>query len=186
MSDHRDQFFDLAASEENAMHRAAEVRTWLRTNGWSVAKPELFDWLTFEDLRGEQVPADAIGPRVTAEFDRTNPGWRYDPLTTVTVVPGWNSYYAADGFEGIRCPGCGVVSEAAMNLIGEWEKTHRVPESTCERCGLRAPLTDWNLRDAVAFAWVGIVADLPGCEVTLLRDIQAALGGKWAHIHLHL
>ena len=56
MSDHRDQFFDLAASEE-------------------------------------QVAADAIGPRVTAEFERTHPGWQYDPLIPVTVVPGWNYVY---------------------------------------------------------------------------------------------
>lgn len=186
MGDHRDQFFDLAASEESAMHRAAEVRAWLRANGWSTEKPELFDWLTHEDLRGEQTPADAIGPRVIAEFERTNPGWCYDPLTPVTVLPGWNAYYAAEGFEGIRCPHCGAISENAMQLIGEWDETRRVPEATCEWCEFRAPLIDWNLRDAVAFAWVGVIADLPDCEGALLPELQAALGGKWVHIHLHL
>ena len=186
MSDHRDQFFDLAASDEHATHRAAEVREWLRTSGWSVAKPELFDWLTYKDERGEQVAADAIGPRVTAEFERTHPGWQYDPLIPVTVVPGWNSFYASEGFEGIRCPRCGEVSENAMQLIGEWDETHRAPEAVCERCGLQAMLADWDLRDAIAFAWVGVVADLPGCESALLQELQAALGGKWVHIHLHL
>ncbi len=149
MSDHRDQFFDLAASEE-------------------------------------QVAADAIGPRVTAEFERTHPGWQYDPLIPVTVVPGWNSFYASEGFEGIRCPRCGEVSENAMQLIGEWDETHRAHEADCERCGLQAMLADWDLRDAIAFAWVGVVADLPGCESALLQELQAALGGKWVHIHLHL
>ena len=73
-----------------------------------------------------------------------------------------------------------------MQLIGEWNETHRAPEAVCERCGLQAMLADWDLRDAIAFAWVGVVADLPGCESALLQELQAALGGKWVHIHLHL
>ena len=67
------------------------------------------------------------------------------------------------------------------------------PVLTCPQCGFAAAFGEWDLSGAVAVGSVAVVVDLwhgrhdhDQAIDTILSELRAGMGGRWAYLHHRL
>ena len=182
MGDHREMLLDLSVDEANADTRVREVRTWLRSNGWSEPAPDNYDY-----LHSKQV-SDGPGPRLKPQLDPRSPHFVF------SFIPGRGLYVLGDSTAGPMCRQCGQeqdIDEVA-GMVGDWLDSDREPDLTCPGCSWRAPWGDWDLSWSLGVSSFAVVIDQdsqtpdPQDFARQLKEaLQADLGGRWVLMHYH-
>lgn len=186
MGEHREQFVDLDATENTAEQRAHEVREFLRSRGF--AEPD--------EYAGDDRWPGAI-------VDRPGPAWQSawnyqsgkpDPWDTITVVSPTKdtdqAFFLMDSTGPPSCRTCGEEfdEDAFWSSFKGWYETRREPVLSCVACGGRGLMGDQDTTGSAVVGRVAVVTSgaTPEVATEMLQALRSGLGGRWAHVHMHL
>jgi hypothetical protein len=180
MSEHREQVVEVSPGRSRT-DRMAEVQAWLVDTGWADGIRTDTDWL---EKGGD---THGFGQRARDLF----------PGIDGTITVAWHEHndWSAGGDTGPpRCQTCRALADEPTfdTAMEQWTPAFE-PNLRCAMCGTDALVGDWDLSESAACANPGFVLDTSSpshfggdVAVRVADEIEAAIGGRWRWVHLHL
>ncbi|MHA7284541.1 hypothetical protein [Arthrobacter sp. TMS2-4] len=190
MGDSREQFVDLDATEDTAEQRVREVREFLRSCG--LAEPDE----RAGDDRWPDAIVDQAGPAWQSAWHHHSsspkPSW-WKTIAVVSRSPTDVFHRMFLAMESAGPPSCRTCGEefdedAFWSSFKGWYETRREPVLSCASCGGHGLIGDQDTTGSAVVGRVAVVTagTFPEVVTEMLRALRSGLGGRWAHVHMHL